>query len=141
MRHLTPIIATIALLGLAGCAGPARVSDLADDGNQRARDYQLAAGLNVVEFEELECSEATGLCGPTQFRMIGGKEQESITVRMVHPETGNTVLEYTAGGVKAFDGQALRADVEKALAEADVQTTEAVVTSIVNAAKAAAGVP
>jgi hypothetical protein len=141
MRHLTPMIATIALLGLAACAGPARVSDLADDGNQRARDYQLAAGLNVVEFEELECSEATSLCGPTQFRMIGGKEQESITVRMVHPETGNTVMEYRAEGVQAFDGQALRADVEKALAEADVQTTEAVVTSIVNAAKAAAGVP
>jgi len=141
MRYLTPIIATIALLGLAACAGPARVSDLADDGNQRARDYQLAAGLNVVEFEELECSEATGLCGPTSFRLIGGKEQQSISIRMVHPETGNTVMEYSATDVKAFDGQALRADVETALAEADVEASQAIVDSIVDAAKAAAGVP
>jgi hypothetical protein len=132
MRYLTPIIAATAMLGLAACAGPARVSDLADDGNQRARDYQLAAGLNVVEFEELECSEATGLCGPTQFRLIGGKEQQSISIRMVHPETGNTVMEYSASDVRAFDGQAIRAEVEKALAEADVQVSEAVIGGIVD---------
>jgi citrate lyase gamma subunit len=138
MRYLTPTIALIALLGLAACAGPARVSDLADDANQRARDYQLGAGLNVVEFEELECSEATGLCGPTNFRMIGGKEQEAISIRMVHPETGNTVLEYTASGVKAFDGQRIRAEVEQALAEADVEVADSVVTGIVDIVRRAA---
>jgi hypothetical protein len=64
--------------------------------------------------------------------MIGGKEQENISIRMVHPKTGNTVLEYEAGGVKAFDGQQVRAEVEKALAEADVQVSEAVIGGIVD---------
>ena len=141
MRHLTPVLTILAAgLLLAGCS-LGRVSDVAADGNERARDYQLAAGLNVVEFEELECSEATGLCGPTEFRLIGGKEQQSISIEMVHPETGNTVMRYSAEDVRAFDGQALRADVEKALANADVEATKAVVDAIVQAAKTAAGVP
>lgn len=137
MKRMSSAVVLAALLGLSvgGCAGPARVSDLADDGNQRARDYQLGAGLNVVEFEELECSEATGLCGPTDFRLIGGKEQQSVSVVMKHPKTGETVMEYRAEEVKAFDGQAIRAEVEKALAEADVQVTESVINGIVDSVR------
>lgn len=130
------LIAIAAAAILAGCS-PVRVSDLADDANERARDYQLAAGLNVVEFEDLECSETTGLCGPTQFRLIGGKEQQAISIRLVHPETGNTVLEYSAQDVRAFEGQAIRAEVEKALAEADVEVAASVVDGIVNAVRRA----
>lgn len=131
---------TIVGLLLAACS-PMRVSDLADDSNQRARDYQLGAGLNVVEFEELECSETTGLCGPTDFRLIGGKEQQNISISMRHPETGNVVMEYSATGVEAFEGQAIRAEVEQALADADVEASQALVDSIVGLVGRLAGVP
>jgi hypothetical protein len=118
---------------LGGCPGYPRY-----DENGRAGNYQTAAGINVVEFKELECSDAEiGLCGPTDFRMLGGKEQGNVSITMWHPETGNKVLEYTANDVKAFDGQQFRSEVEKALNAEIGDVSSKTVDSVVSAARKA----
>jgi hypothetical protein len=136
MRYLTSAIALAALLGVtAGCTG----YPISDD-TGRAGNYQTAAGLNVVEFDELECQPDLGLCGPTKFRMIGGKEQENVSVTM-YTAAGDKVFEYTAEGVEAFQGQKFRAEVEKVLAEQYGDVAGTAVEGIVSAARAAVGAP
>jgi hypothetical protein len=135
--RLTATIAMTALLGLlaGGCTG----YPITDD-TGRAGNYQTAAGLNVVEFDEFECQPDLGLCGPTSFRMIGGKEQEGVSVTM-YAANGQKVLEYTAEGVRAFEGQQFRAEVEKVLAEQYGDVAGSAVDGIVSAARAAIGAP
>jgi hypothetical protein len=129
-------IAAVLAAGLVAGCSPVRVSDLADDKHQRARDYQLGAGLNVVEWDGFVCNTELKACGPKNLRMIGGKEQDRIRIAL-YTTDGTKVLDYEAEQVKAFDGQAIRAEVEKALADADVEATTAIVDSLVDAARRA----
>lgn len=128
------VLATIAAAAvLSGCAG----YPISDD-TGRAGNYQTGAGLNVVEWDKLECQPELGLCGPTAFRMIGGKEQQSVRVAM-YASDGTKVLEYEAEGIKAFEGQAFRAEVEKVLAEQYGDVSKAAVDAVVNLAGKAVG--
>ncbi|MGD1878316.1 MAG: hypothetical protein ACFB13_12565 [Kiloniellaceae bacterium] len=51
---------------------------------------------------------------PVVAEWLSGKEAESATITFATPD-GN-IITYNAGGLRAFEGQIARADVEKALA-------------------------
>lgn len=122
------LIVAASILTLTACAGYPM-----DDQHGRAGNYQAAAGLNVVEYDNLVCNEEAGLCGPENLRLIGGKEQDSISIAMWN-SSGDKVFEYKAEKVEAFDGQGFRAEVEKALTEQYGDVAKSAVDSIVNAA-------
>lgn len=125
-------------LMISGCTNVLTKANMTADDEGRARDYTLAQGLNVVEFDELQCNADLGLCGPTGFRMIGGKEQDSIHIAMFNAE-GDKVFEYSAEQVKAFEGQAFRDEVTKFLEEQNVEATENIVSGIAEIAVKAIG--
>lgn len=61
----------------------------------------------------------------------GGKESGEVTLKV--PLPGGAVAEFTGKDVRAFEGQAVRAEVEKAIAEAGAQIAPDVVNAIVDA--------
>ena len=130
MRNL--LIIPMLLLAF-GCTNVLTKSDMTADDEGRARDYTLAQGLNVVEFDELKCNADLGLCGPTGFRMIGGKEQDSIHIAMFNAE-GDKVFEYNAEKVKAFPGQQFRSNLEAELERLGVEKVKAVADAATNIA-------
>ncbi|MDG2286883.1 MAG: hypothetical protein P8N43_15360 [Alphaproteobacteria bacterium] len=70
------------------------------------------AGINMLE---AEFQDPEGVAGPTSLKVVGGKEQESIYFKTTLPD--GTTAEYSAVGVKAFDGQNLRAALEGAVSD------------------------
>lgn len=112
----------IALLGLflSACAvlpGPNR---------------QGYAGINDVEINLVD-----GV--PTDIRVIGGKEQQDVSVEITLPN--GLVAKYSATETRAFDAHRIRGEVEKALAEMGVAITPAITEGIVNAIKLGIGLP
>ena len=87
-------------LVLSGCAGAVPWNP------------QGYSGINMIEAEFVV---AEGQSGPKSLRVVGGKEQETITFKATLPD--GTAVDYTASGVRAFDGQKLRAAVEEAVSD------------------------
>jgi hypothetical protein len=110
------LLSALSLVFLYGCAG-------AVPWNQ-----QGYAGINMVE-AKFQVPE--GEAGPTSLRVVGGKEQELIAFKATLPD--GTITEYSARGVKAFDGQALRAAVEKAVSEDVKAVAPGIVEKVVGA--------
>lgn len=70
---------------------------------------------------------------PKRIVVIGGKEQEEVTFSATLP--GGTKAEYTARGVKAFDGQKARADLEAAISEDAKEAMPGIVDSVMSVIK------
>lgn len=68
---------------------------------------------------DVECIKAAGerdvLC--FELDMIDGKEKQDVAISMKRLPDGTLLVSYTATAVKAFEGQALRAEVEKLVAQ------------------------
>ena len=84
--------------------------------------------------------------GVADMIVTGGKEQDTIKLKgsLPMPDGKLVPFEYTASGVKAFDGQKFRAEVEQIIAKAQsdtaigvAPTVENIVNAIMNAATAA----
>ena len=95
-KILLPIILVPWLL-LAGC------------GNTPWENPQQFSGLNHLHIEYYD----TG--SPRSVEVWGGKEQEAVSVEVTKAD--GTSAKYSASGVKAFEGQSFRAEVEKLVAE------------------------
>ena len=89
-----------ALALLSGCAGAVPWNP------------QGYSGINLVE---VEFQVPEDKAGPKSLRVVGGKEQEAISFKATLPD--GTMAKYNASGVKAFDGQKLRAAVEEAVSD------------------------
>lgn len=86
------------------------------------------AGLARFDIDWCEAGERFQIC---RVRVIEGKEKASIKVTVTFPD-GSTLI-YEATDVKSFEGQALRADVQRALVEQLGEVAPGVVDAIVKA--------
>jgi hypothetical protein len=80
------------------------------------------AGINhaKVEFTEGGALKAA--------EVWGGKESDSVELRFEHPD--GLKAHYRAVGNKAFEGQRIRAEVHKALADLGVEVTPAILDAV-----------
>lgn len=110
---MTRILACLALLLLGGCS------------------TQQYAGLTSLEVTmKPKCDGPTlAECAAT-IKYIDGKEKANVSTDV---DLTKGRFTYTASDVKAFDGQALRAAVDKALIETAGQTIPQVADAIVRA--------
>lgn len=102
MKKIFSICIFAAVLVLSGCAGAL------------PWNKQNYAGINEVHFKWCE-NDQTGDYMACDVLIIDAKENGAIQFKFTMPD--GTVLEFAADDVKAFPGQALRADVEKAIAK------------------------
>lgn len=100
MKATLLIAGALALVSLSGCAGAVPWNP------------QGYSGINMVEAEFVV---ADGESGPKSIRVVGGKEQEAVSFKATLPD--GTAVDYSASGVKAFDGQKLRAAVEEVVSD------------------------
>lgn len=105
MKHL------VILLMLAGCG---------------AQNY---AGISEWDFKA--CTTDNGQPYPCRIHVVNGKEGENVKA-FVEMSDG-TKFSYEATKVTAFEGQALRADVEKVIAEQIGDVGPGVVDAIIGA--------
>ena len=95
---------------------------------------QTRAGITdvSVEFCAIGPANAPTSYVPCQIGYVDGKERTDVRLTA---DLGKGIIEYEAGSSLAFDGQAARAGVEKALADAQVEATGALVDAILDALK------
>jgi len=118
---------TVMTVMLSGCAGAVPWNPQGYSGITKA----------VVEIGVLKPGEVPFIKSVT---FTDGKEKQSIKL-FVELVDGKPKLTYTAAGVLAFDGQKLRAAVEKAVSEDVRRTAPAIVDTIMLAIKTSLGVP
>lgn len=88
---------------------------------------QGLAGINKGEFEyDPQTGKVSG-------EVIGGKESEAVKLSVKTPD--GLEVTYSAKGVKAFDGQAVRAAVERAVSDGAKQAMPGIVDSVVSAVR------
>ena len=115
MKNTVVLITMIAtLIFLGGCAG-ARTSILpwAED-DWAPQNY---AGLTRVELKG--CDQEQGIDGQLycDINIYDGKEKTDVSVVVKRSPDGTITAEYNAKDVAAFEGQLIRGDVEKKVAE------------------------
>jgi hypothetical protein len=90
---------------------------------------QTRAGITDVQikFCSIGPVEAPTAYAPCLISYMDGKERTDVKLSA---DLGKGLIEYKAGGSLAFDGQALRAAVEKAMLDAQVKVTGEVVDAI-----------
>ena len=118
-----PVMATL----LLGCAGAVPWNPQGYSGITKA----------VVEVGVLKPGETPFIKSVT---FTDGKEKQSIKL-IVELVGGKPKLTYVAAGVLAFDGQKLRAAVEKAISRDVREASPAIVDTIMSAIKTSLGVP
>ena len=116
MKITSLIASASALVLLTGCAGAVPWNP------------QGYSGVNMVEAEFVV---ADGQSEPKSIKVVGGKEQEAVSFKATLPD--GTVVDYSASGVKAFDGQKLRAAVEDAVSDDVRAVAPGIVESVVKA--------
>ena len=116
MKSNLLIAGALALVLLSGCAGAVPWNP------------QGYSGVNLVEAEFVV---ADGQSGPKSIKVVGGKEQEAVSFKATLPD--GTAVDYSASGVKAFDGQKLRAAVEDAVSDDVKAAAPGIVESVVKA--------
>ena len=119
LKLLTMLLATSVLL--SACAGAVPWNN------------QNNAGIVEIEIGYKKVSDAEGNEGYQidKANIVDGKENGAVQVKFTLPD--GTIFNYAADDVKAFDGQALRADVEKALSEQLGTVAPGVVDSVISA--------
>lgn len=108
------LFAVLSLSILAGCG--------AIPGNT-----QVNAGINKAEIVFNDDGR------PKSALIIGGKENENITLNVTTPD--GLIVEYAATGSKAFDGQKVRGAVEQAISSDIKETVPGIVDSITDTLK------
>lgn len=106
------LIAVGAVVLLSGCAGAVPWNP------------QGYAGINKLDAEFDESGK------PKRIVVIGGKEQEAVNFEAELPD--GTKAKYSASGVKAFDGQKARAELEAAISEDAKEAMPGIVDSIMD---------
>lgn len=119
MTKLIRMAALAGALALTACAGAPPWSK------------QDHAGITTLELGE------NGCLPDTFFR--SGKETEGVAARVTcHPD-GTVTAEVSASGVKAFNGQGFRAEVEKLSVEMQAEVAPDFLDALVEVAKKHAG--
>lgn len=121
------IIAAIAALMLAGCAGAAPWNPQGYSGITKAE----------VEVGVLKAGEVPYIKSVTFWN---GKEYGSVALTVEFLD-GKPKVVYAASGVTAFDGQKVRAAIEKAVSADLKATAPAIVDTIMDAVKGSMGIP
>ncbi len=127
MRHLIITLSICITLILAGCGAV-------------PWNPQNNAGLTNVHMEG--CGQDEGIDGQMfcDIAIIDGKEKTNVRVVVAkNPETGLFSASYEATDVEAFTGQAIRGEVEKAIAEAVRQALPDITQAVIDAIKAGDG--
>ena len=93
---------------------------------------QTRAGITdvSVDFCAIGPVEAPTSYAPCQISYVDGKERTDVKLSA---DLGKGIIEYEAGDSLSFDGQAIRGAVERALADAQVEATGALVDAILEA--------
>ncbi len=91
------------------------------------------AGITTIEVS------GNGIVPDTLYK--SGKESGGFKVVYHGSPDGTIDVELEARDVRAFDGQALRAEVSKALAEAQIEIAPDALTAIIDGVKLFMGVP
>ncbi|MBL4906957.1 MAG: hypothetical protein JKX94_05845 [Sneathiella sp.] len=113
MTNCKTALALLSMASLSACAGSTPWNE------------QNYAGVNKAEIE----FDTQG--NPTHALIIGGKEQEQIQLSVKTPK--GLEVKYSATGVKAFEGQSLRAAVEIAVSKEAKEIMPNIVDAIMNA--------
>ncbi len=116
MSTLKKMLIPFFMISLAGCAGSTPWNE------------QNYAGVNKAEIE----FDKKG--APKHALIIGGKEQEQILLS-VKTQDG-LEINYSATGVKAFEGQSLRAAVENVVSSDAKEAMPNIVDAVLNAVQA-----
>lgn len=124
-------LAALLIAALGGCAGAVPGNEQGLAGVTDVRLEWCAVGADKTDYK---------LCN---IAWKDGKEKQSVHLAA---DIGKGTVDYAATGVTAFDGQKVRGEVEKAVAEQVGQSvgpggTAKIVDSIMTAVKAAIGVP
>ncbi|MEE9395243.1 MAG: hypothetical protein V3W41_22350 [Planctomycetota bacterium] len=117
MRFLKLMAAALVALALNACAG--------------AVPWNPQGHAGMTEVAVKWCGEGADRAA-CKFKVMDGKEKGQVSFEVEFTPDG-TIMNYAATDEKAFEGQAIRADVEKAVA---AEVTKAM-PSIVDAVKAA----
>lgn len=97
-------------------------------GSNSPQEY---AGINSIKVEWQQGDD--GKWSPTIIELLNGKEQSRVELAFEMPD--GTVVNYTAGDVKAFTGQEIRGMVEKAWADKIAATLPSMVDAAIVALK------
>ncbi len=94
------------------------------------------AGITHVELSGCEADEGASGQLFCDIDIIDGKEKTNVDVKVVRDLDKNTVTAtYTARNVAAFEGQAIRGEVEQAITESIRQVLPAMTGEIINGIK------
>lgn len=115
------LVCAMALV-LTACAGSANIW---------GHNPQSYSGVNYVTFEYP--TEAGAITGT----LYGGKEQDTVSITVLHPS--GVEVTYSASGAKAFEGQEIRAAVEKAVSQDAKEAMPGIVDTITKAITSAVG--
>lgn len=121
MRNTLLAILITAVLALGACAG-------ALPGNPQGYSGQTYATVEIP----CKVGEELRLC---KGEIRDGKEKAATTLKVELNEVGS--MSYSAKEVRAFDGQAIRGEVEKAVAQHAADVTPGFVEAIVSIVKTA----
>ena len=125
------------------CAAAALVSALGGCAGAVPDNEQGLAGVTDVRLEWCPVGAGSADYKLCNIAWKDGKEKQSVHLAA---DIGKGTVDYAATGVAAFDGQKMRAEVEKAVAEQVGQSvgpggTAKIVDSIMLAVKAGLGIP
>jgi len=114
MKYLITIVVALALSG-CGAMG---------------MNKQQYAGINFVTLQTGGGCSADSLNNQDtcKVRMVDGKEKGNVKIKVILAD--GTTYEYSAGDEKAFEGQKIRADVDKAAVEAVSNAAKAVADKV-----------
>ena len=112
---LVALVAVVSLIS-AGCAG--------------VNPFDNPQGYSGINEVEANFQVPEGERGPTWIRVVGGKEETDVAFSFVLPD--GTEFSYSATGVKAFEGAALRAAVEKAISSDVKESIPGIVDGVVS---------
>lgn len=118
LRYLKLITTTGMVISLIACAGAV------------PWNKQNYAGINEVSFSWCKADEGK-IYVPCNVKITNGKENGNI--KFAFEMSDGTILNFSAEDVKAFGGQNIRANVEKAVAEQLGDVAPGVVDAIITA--------
>ncbi|NKB37878.1 MAG: hypothetical protein GKR93_12050 [Gammaproteobacteria bacterium] len=105
MKKLLSVFLIVVLLALTGCGS-------------LPWNEQNNAGLTNVDLEGCDAEEGVDGQLFCNIHIIDGKEKADVNVEIIRDIPNNTITaKYSAKNVEAFDGQAIRGEVEKAVAD------------------------
>lgn len=118
MKYTKILVCILTTIVLSGCAGAV------------PWNKQNYAGINEVSFSWCKANDGKTYM-PCNVKITNGKENGGIKFSFEMPD--GTILNFSADDVRAFEGQSIRANVEKAIAEQLGDVAPGVVDAIIKA--------